>query len=83
MGDVTRLFVNEDGGMVRISYEDNGLSLSVSRRGYVAAWTAFEQVCSAFLPGPAIRWVHSCRVCDRPGRRLVSSTFRPEDWNSV
>ena len=82
MAEPTRLFVNEDGGMVRIFYESHDLSLSVSRRGYARAWIAFETVCSAFLPSSVVRWIHSCRVCDRPGKRLVGSTFRAEDWSN-
>jgi hypothetical protein len=74
-----RLFVRAYGGVVSISYESPELLLRVTQKGYRRAWSAFETTCAAIFPLPTQRWIRSCRACGRPGRRLVSSTFKPED----
>jgi hypothetical protein len=77
-----RLFVRSDGALVSISYESPELLLRVTQKGFRSAWSAFESTCAAIFPLATQRWIYSCRVCDRPGRRLVSSTFRSEDWGN-
>jgi hypothetical protein len=78
-----RLFVRADGGRVSISYESPELLLRVTQQGYRRAWSVFEATCATVFPVPAQRWIRLCRAFDRPGRRLVSSTFRPEEWRNV
>jgi hypothetical protein len=81
--NLAKLFVEEHGGIVTISLESHELTLRVTRKGYAKAWIAFEQVCTQIVTRAMFRWISSCCVCDRPGRRLVSSTFRPDEWRNV
>jgi hypothetical protein len=66
----TNLFINQNGGIVEITYSSRRLTLTVRERGYFDAWSELLRYLSEMIPEPDLLWVDQCRASDRPGRRL-------------